>query len=228
MKLTHRLLALPFGLAAMIWLVGLVALSQARMALHRSVQESSAQTVATAANNIQRELRAALDDWRVYTVSSGIRQAVEASNKEFEAMPNREKYIDEQDKAWQEQPKDSVSPFMKAIFDNATSADLKNHLAALKAAYGYDVFGEAFVTNKYGANVGQSDRTSDYRQSDEGWWKDTAANGWQVGDVDFDDSSGIYSADVSVAVTDAQNQVIGVTKAPYNIQGVFNQIAGAI
>ncbi|MBI5831817.1 MAG: methyl-accepting chemotaxis protein, partial [Armatimonadetes bacterium] len=188
---------------------------------------TSSDTVAAVAGEIQKDLAQAVDDWRIYTVSGAIRAAVEASNKEFAAMPNAEAYIDAQDKAWSETPKGTTSAFMKAIFENSVSADIKAHLDAVKKAKGYAVFAEAFVTNKLGANVGQSDRTSDYRQSDEGWWKETMAKGWTVGDVDFDDSAGVFSADVAVAVTDAQGQAIGATKAPFDIAGCFGVLKRA-
>ena len=227
MQLTKRLKWLSFTIAAFLWPVGLVALYQAQTALRSSVRESGAHSVAAVAEEIESELKQAVDDWRIYTVSSGIREAVAASNKQFDAMPNPEAYIDAQDKAWADTPKGETSAFMKTIFDNAASADIKAHLDAVKKAKGYAVFAEAFVTNKYGANVGQSDRTSDYRQSDEGWWKDTMAKGWLVGDISFDDSAGVFSADVSVAVTDAQGKAIGVTKAPFDIAGIFDLLKRA-
>jgi twitching motility protein PilJ len=59
-------------------------------------------------------------------------------------------------------------------------------------------FGEVFFTDKHGFNTALTNPTSDFVQRDENWWKTAWENGISVGEVEFDDSAGIWSIDISV------------------------------
>lgn len=75
-------------------------------------------------------------------------------------------------------------------------------------------FGEAFFTDINGFNVALTNPTSDFVQRDENWWKTAWENGISVGEVEFDDSAGIWSVDISVRIDDpASGRSLGVLKA---------------
>jgi len=75
-------------------------------------------------------------------------------------------------------------------------------------------FGEVFITDEYGYNVALTNPTSDFVQSDEGWWITAMDNGISVGDVEFDSSAGIWSIDISVRIDDQQTgKRLGVMKS---------------
>ena len=90
-----------------------------------------------------------------------------------------------------------------------------------KTKYGYGIYGEMFVTNKYGANVGQTQKTSDYYQADEEWWQKAEQNGLYVGNVDYDRSAGVYSIDICGRINDDAGDFAGVLKAVLNIEEVI-------
>ena len=75
-------------------------------------------------------------------------------------------------------------------------------------------FGEVFFTDKHGFNTALTNPTSDFVQRDENWWKTAWENGLSVGEVEFDDSAGIWSVDISVRIDDtASGRSLGVMKA---------------
>ncbi|MEJ2178536.1 MAG: HAMP domain-containing protein [Gammaproteobacteria bacterium] len=75
-------------------------------------------------------------------------------------------------------------------------------------------FGEVFITDEFGYNVSLTNPTSDFVQSDEGWWQTAMDNGISVGDVEFDASAGIWSIDISVRIDDDQTgKRLGVMKS---------------
>ncbi len=75
-------------------------------------------------------------------------------------------------------------------------------------------FGEAFFTDNNGFNVALTNPTSDFVQRDENWWKTAWENGISVGEVEFDDSAGIWSVDISVRIDDpASGRSLGVLKS---------------
>lgn len=74
-------------------------------------------------------------------------------------------------------------------------------------------FGEAFFTDANGFNVALTNPTSDFVQRDENWWKSAWENGISVGEVEFDDSAGIWSVEISVRIDDpSSGRSLGVMK----------------
>ena len=86
-------------------------------------------------------------------------------------------------------------------------------------------FGEAFFTDKNGFNVALTNPTSDFVQRDENWWKTAWENGVSVGEVEFDDSAGIWSVDISVRIDDARSgRSLGVMKTVLGVS-LIQQVA---
>ncbi|MBU1006153.1 MAG: HAMP domain-containing protein, partial [Candidatus Omnitrophica bacterium] len=84
--------------------------------------------------------------------------------------------------------------------------------------YGYRVFVEMFITNKYGVNVAQTGKTIDYYQADEEWWQAAKRDGVYVSDAGYDESSGVYSVDICAEIKDDGGNFLGVMKAVLNIK----------
>ena len=88
-------------------------------------------------------------------------------------------------------------------------------------------FGEAFFTDKNGFNVALTNPTSDFVQRDENWWKTAWVNGVSVGEVEFDDSAGIWSVDISVRIDDPRSgRSLGVMKTVLGVS-LIQQVADA-
>jgi hypothetical protein len=122
--------------------------------------------------------------------------------------------VQAQDKKWIATP--GIADFMKALMDSDAGAFLS------KTATGSGYYSEIFVTDKLGANVAMSAKTSDYWQGDEPKftesWKDGKGEVF-VSDVNFDKSSQKYIVHVSVPVKDGAS-VIGVLVAGVDVAKV--------
>jgi methyl-accepting chemotaxis protein len=83
------------------------------------------------------------------------------------------------------------------------------------------VFKEVFFTDRSGYNAGISNMTSDFVQSDEGWWVNAWTKGIDIGKVGFDESAGVWSIDVSARIDNPRTQEpLGVLKAVLDISAV--------
>jgi methyl-accepting chemotaxis protein len=83
------------------------------------------------------------------------------------------------------------------------------------------VFKEVFFTDRSGYNAGISNMTSDFVQSDEGWWVNAWSKGLDIGKVGFDESAGVWSIDISARIDDPRTQEpLGVLKAVLDISAV--------
>lgn len=73
---------------------------------------------------------------------------------------------------------------------------------------------EIFFTERNGFNVAFSNPTSDFVQSDEGWWKNSQLKGLDIGEPEFDESANAIIIAFSQAVKDPETgEFLGVIKA---------------
>jgi methyl-accepting chemotaxis protein len=83
------------------------------------------------------------------------------------------------------------------------------------------VFKEIFFTDRSGYNVAISSMTSDFVQSDEGWWVNGFTKGLDIGKVGYDQSAGVWSIDISARIDEPRTgQPLGVMKAVLDISAV--------
>ena len=113
---------------------------------------------------------------------------------------------------------------MQELMNNKLSKELKEKIEFYEEKYGYKIFGEIFITNKYGANTAQTGKTSDYRQDDEEWWQRAEKDGLYVGDVEYDESAATCSVAIGMRIDDEDGNFVGIMKAVLNIEEVINVV----
>jgi hypothetical protein len=108
--------------------------------------------------------------------------------------------IEALDQQWRIEVRRGSGPLVGELMGRPASAKLR----AFKQASG-GVVVEIFLMDNKGLNVALSDVTSDYMQGDEPKWQRTfrvAPNAVFVDDVDFDESSKTFQAQISATVVD--------------------------
>ena len=220
MKLMHKLVLGALLLTSLIWVVGFYAVEASRRALQDAIEGSSAVLAAKTIDEVDRAMHAAIDDWLIYSVSPLVQRTIKASNRQFETLQDIQATIDRRDDQWRSVPKETLTAFMEGLLTNELSEAIRTKLGAHERDEGYRPYGEVFVTNRYGANVAQTGKTTDYRQDDEQWWQRARKDGTYVADVEYDRSAGAQSVDVSVRVDDENGNFIGVIKAVFSIEGI--------
>ena len=82
-------------------------------------------------------------------------------------------------------------------------------------------FAEIFFTDRNGFNVAMTSQTSDFVQSDESWWKNAWAHGASVGEIEYDDSAGLWSVDIAIRIDSPDGDApLGVMKTVLAIEAV--------
>ncbi|HLC47313.1 MAG TPA: cache domain-containing protein [Candidatus Nanoarchaeia archaeon] len=165
-----------------------------------------------------------IENFKTYSKYRLLRQEIMRSNEEFEHMQSREASIALQDEAWKNAPKDNITSLMKDLLDNDLSKELKGRKDFLEKEHGHAIYGEIFVTNKYGVIVGLTGRTSDYLQSDEEWWQKTMKEGLFIKDIGYDESAGIYAVNLHLRIDNESGEPIGVLKAVLSIDEIINML----
>jgi len=145
-----------------------------------------------------------------------IQEKLIESNQEFYNFDDLYAEIDKRNVEW-EVDKPDVSPFEASIISNKVSDILRDVMKKDSERPTKFVIKEIILTNAYGANVGQTGPTTDYKQWDEQWWQIAKQNAFDY-QSGFDESVGVQSFDISVRVISEYSTFLGVIKFVINIE----------
>ncbi|UCH73642.1 MAG: cache domain-containing protein [Rhodospirillales bacterium] len=176
--------------------------------------------LAQAAGEHEDAIREMVDSkFRAWMSDPMMIEAIREQNRAHAGLTQAE--IDGLDKRWRAETASPARPMINEVLGRPASKKLlgyKNEAEGL--------FTEIFVMDNRGLNVAQSDPTSDYWQGDEAKWKKTFLSGPNavfIDEVEFDDSTQTYQAQVSVAVPDPDTgSVIGAVTIGVNVELLSN------
>ncbi|PQO38779.1 histidine kinase [Blastopirellula marina] len=226
MRIVHKLLLATVLPALLIWVVGYYAVAVSERSLKEVIEARSAARAAAVMDEIDRALRSHIANLQALARSKQVRETLAESNATFAELADPAAEVERLDRIWQTGNVNQQQELLARLIDNDLSQELRLRSEKLQEATGYAVYGEIFVTNRYGAIAALTNRTSDFRQDDELWWQEAVQNHIYVGDVAFDDSAHVYSVDICIAVESPDGRLAGVMKAVLNIQEVFSIIDG--
>ena len=73
------------------------------------------------------------------------------------------------------------------------------------------------ITNAYGVNTAITEKTSDYKQSDEEWWNQTKESGTNImSGSSSEETTGLYTTEISISVNNIEGNFIGIITAVVN------------
>jgi len=191
--------------------------------LVKFIGQESALLAHEALDKVDRVIHSRIEEGRVLSKGMLLQEAVKESNLEFEKMGDAqamEAVIDLRDKDWIATSEDELSPFMQDILSQPLSKQLSERIAFYQKQYGYNLIGEIFITNRYGANVAQTGKTSDYRQDDEAWWQAAKAEGVYISDVKYDESAHVQAIEICVRIDGVNEEFLGVIKIVLNVRQI--------
>jgi methyl-accepting chemotaxis protein len=129
--------------------------------------------------------------------------------------------IEQLDRRWVAAQDDDV--MIQAHLSNLYASELKEY---------QDTFpdqAEVFLTDKYGALVAASERTSGYDHSDEDWWRAAYNNGQGaafIGQPQFDQSRKVISVVIALPMyVHGTHEVVGVLHTTYNLNPLAQMLA---
>ncbi len=224
MKIRQKLILGFVGIASLVGIVGIMCVNASQRALQKSIGESSVALAVETMDKIDRHIYHTIEDFQAYRSDLILQEIVAKSNREFQNIENLQEYIDKKDYEWIAAKKGTAIPLLQELMNNRLSKELKEKIGFHQKKYGYKVFGEIFVTNKYGATVALTEKTSDYRQDDERWWKKAKEDGLCVCDVEYDESSGVHSTTIAIRSDDEDGNFAGVIKVVLNIEETIDII----
>ena len=202
---------------------GFFSIAQSQEFLHKSIGEGSRLLARESMDKISSVISHRIEEiqFQAHSSNSRFQDLVKKSNQEFSTLGSEQEiynYIVEKDMEWVSASKNETTYIMKNVLNSNISKNLKKSQEFYKKMYDYILFGEIFVTNKYGANIGSTGRTSDYYQADEEWWQNGKKYGLNISDVSYDASADMYSIDIISRIDDENGDFIGILKAVWNVE----------
>ncbi len=137
--------------------------------------------------------------------------AAEASNSYTGSQDNILANIDRLDTTWRSAPDDS--PLIRNVIDNTLADELREFQEISPEHV------ELFITDRYGANIAATNRTSDYYQADENWWQATYNNGAgnaYIGQPELDASSQTFALILAIPLFH-ENEMVGILRSTLDI-----------
>lgn len=142
---------------------------------------------------------------RSWAESPVLVDAIVAQNAASQSLTQAD--IDAMDKTWRGEVGTGSTPTITPILNNPAAEFLRQQVAASGGA-----ITEAFIMDDKGMLVAASNVTSDYWQGDEDKWQQTYSKGpdaVHISEVELDESSQHYQAQVSIPIVDGTGAVVG-------------------
>jgi len=223
MKLQYKAVTIMalFGLGALFLLSSMFYIQYSKIVREKNIEtnESIAEELAAhLSSHIEEQARIAL------TLSSApiIREALLVSNEEFSAFSDEERAqeVDSLNEQWKN-TSDVNDPFIQAHMTNQVAEYLRLQQMILPGLYG-----EIFLTNRYGAMIATTGKLTTLAHVHKYWWEASYADGQGrifFDDRGFDASVEGYVLGVVVPIKNG-NEIIGILKCNVNIIGPLTDI----
>jgi methyl-accepting chemotaxis protein len=182
-----------------------------------ALQEYGAQLVNGSLGKLQKNV----ENLITLSLSPSLIDAVQKANERYSGLEGTQ--IDEEiasrDKAWKENDS-TVEELIKGIMENQNSY----YLRSFQQTFPDEV--EVFLTDERGLILAMTERTSDYLQADEEWWKQTYRGGQgsvYVSEVVYDESTKTWAVDIGIPIrSETGENVIGVLRGTVDITAMFS------
>ena len=205
---------LTFGLVMLVLFLvatSIVAIVLSQRSMEQTIGATSVNLASQVMDDIDRTIfnRLSASKSMVKEVANHYADILEGSNKFFAALDDPEKYMSDKDEEWILQ---NQTTLMQGVLKNDLAKVLREHMNFYAEEQGRIVFAEIFVTNRFGAIVASTEKTSDYKQNDELWWQHARSEGVYVSDIVYDESAGVYSLEIALRIEDRMGDFVGVMK----------------
>ena len=174
---------------------------------------------------LQAEINMKIEQSRKLVNLPQIQQSLVESNVSYAATGSPEEIIRQIEERWQSSDPNLPNSVAFNLIHNPASDILRSIMDIDKKSESKFKYAEIFVTNQYGANIAQSDKTSDFRQDDESWWQKAKQNGIFLSESGYDESAGVYSSDIALRIQDGDRNFIGVIKAVVNVESITDDFS---
>jgi len=227
LKMSHKLFSAFLSVVLLTSAGGIMLIRMSGEMIHEDIVRDSKLIAIETMDEIDLRIWNRIEQLEVYVNYLAHDPILIESNRIYDQLPDALGRIEQIDREWTSAEEEAVTPAMRRIIENDLSTALRMNFELkdyYRKRYGYELYSEVFLTNKYGANVAQTQKTSDFYQADEQWWQEAKKDGIYVSDVEYDQSAEVYSLNVCSRINGGNGEFLGVIKAVLNIQDAVDTV----
>jgi len=211
-------------LASLFIILAMISVNEGQNFIEQSVGKSSILLGEDMAKFIESGFSNKISDLNDFSKTELVQKTLLESNQEFDNLSDIQGYIDQQDDVWTSASDETILPLMQSVISNGLAKELReNFVEKINAKTGHSAFAEVFLTNQYGAIVGASGKTEDYKQADEFWWITAKANGLSVGKTEYDQSAKADVIPIGIKIVDENGDFLGVLKGNISVRSIIRE-----
>ncbi|MCX5716627.1 MAG: cache domain-containing protein, partial [Candidatus Omnitrophica bacterium] len=189
--------------------------------LYRMKGQEYVQISQLLANYISQNLTGDIEDIKTYAARPLWLDFANESNLKHVSLDKEAilRQLNDMDKQWLDSSRDSA--LVRQYVDNRIGVSMCEILKVRRYV------SELFITDKSGALIAASNKTSDFYQADEGWWQKAHSSGKgdiYVGSLEFDESADTWGIAIAAPMKDQDGEVIGVCKEFLSAQQIFKPL----
>jgi len=227
MKLAHKLILGMLMPALVIGLAGMYVLHIGQTSMRSVINDTSAAYVSAIMAEIDRSMHSRIVGWKAYSSGQDIQEYLVDANRAIVDTGDPQSIIDSRDAEWREAATaGKTTAMMNRVLQHRMSRGLRGLRDRLNQGFGQSIYPEILITDRFGANVAQTNLTPDYRQSDDSWWQQAMENGIYVGSVTFDKAADNYTLEAAFRIDDEEGNALGVMKVLISlaeVQSIIDQ-----
>ena len=213
-----KIVSLLFAAIAIVFILCFVIFLFSNKIMTESIAKNNIVLSSELIDKIDLNIEKFSSDIRDLLYNNNILKVVKISNLNYLNSPDIEITIKEKSESWQNN--DEIS---NELLKTTTSLLLKRtFFEKVIKEYGYPIFGEIILTNKFGETISTINHNSYYMQNNELWWQEAVKNGVYFSDIKYDESAGVFGMDIAYALID-ENEVIGIVKGVLDINKLIEE-----
>ncbi len=221
MKLKHKLFLSIIIIGFLVITVGLISFDTYTKNETVNLEiKNNAKNVEYISKTVENNLVELIRLTNTLTSNDTIKDALISSNNDFASLSlnDREQTINDLNTLWMNTD-DINDPFIQARMDN----DVAAFLISQQEEYP-DLYGEIFLTNKYGVMISTTGKLTTLAHAQKYWWQGAYDGGEGIVYLDdrgYDDSVEGYVLGIVVPIYGDDGEIIGILKSNFNIANIF-------
>ena len=224
MRIITKLTLAFLGVALVVLLLGLFASSTSTRVLEKITIQNYALTAKELDHDINSKISERIADLQIFSRSSTYIEGLKKSNQNFAKTGNIQRYIANRGKSQISTSSLKNTLLFEGPGIRALSKNLGEEIKAYQEQYGYKIYNEMSLINKYGFNVAESKKTTRHYLANEKWWNEAIKKDFYIGNTEHNDGLGSCVMPVYIKIKDNNKAFLGVLKVVYNLKEIQNLI----
>lgn len=224
-NIKFKLISIVASLLLILSIVSIFSIKITKKILTDSITKNSNAIAYKMLKDIEKNISIYSEQMEFLTWDKELVRFIYKSNDEMQKLENRKLLLNERNKAWVNLKEKEKNDLIRSLNKNSLSLNIQRKYVDLyMMKKGYSPFKEIIVTNKFGVNVAQLNKTSDYIQSEEIWWQEAKINNKYIGKIEYNEYSRSFIIPMAFSIRGNLGEFIGVVKSGISAFDLINEV----